>query len=62
MAWGSHCRVPWSLEANSGVKVRVCASQKALEGNDRHTDTHTHDSSIIIQGSHASWKVLDVFL
>jgi len=27
---------------NSGVKTRDCASQKAPEGNDRHTDTHTH--------------------
>jgi len=31
----------WSMEANSGIRGRVRAAQKAPEGDDRQTDTHT---------------------
>ena len=31
----------WPIEANSGVRGRVCALQKALEGYDRQTDRQT---------------------
>ena len=44
-AWG--VTPLWSTEANSGVRDRVRAAGKAPDEDDRQTDRHTHDASII---------------
>jgi len=45
--WACGVTLSWSMEANSGVRDRIRAAQKTLEGmTDRQTDRQTHTRSV----------------